>query len=232
MSSTTPRKVKIVAFDMDGVLVPHKNSWDLVHARFGVLREAEELALMFRRGEIDYYDWLYLSTLLWLKASGGTASRRDLEKVFERVDVDPRFLDVIERLRSEGRKIVIVSCGVSVLVEKIAKRVKADEWHSSLLVFDSRGRLVPGGIPRVEAGGKGRVLLEVAERMRANRSELAFVGDSVWDREAFAVAGLPILYGDDQVEAEVCARARSPEEILDIVSSYERGALECEDRAK
>uniref|UniRef100_A0A7J3ZL73 phosphoserine phosphatase n=1 Tax=Fervidicoccus fontis TaxID=683846 RepID=A0A7J3ZL73_9CREN len=221
------RAVKIVAFDMDGVLVPIKNSWDIVHERFGVLREAKALAENFFQGKLSYYEWLYLSTLLWIKSRRGGVSRRELEEAFESIKVSPGFKNLVERLKREGRRVIIISGGVSVLLERVASELGISEWYSSILVFDGNGKLVPGGIPVVEAGGKDRVLLSVMSRYSVKHEECAYVGDSLWDKEAFAVVGLSILYGGEEEELVACVRARTPEEIHRAILDYEKGLIEC-----
>ena len=220
------RTVKIVAFDMDGVLVPIKNSWDLIHEKFGVLKEAKAVAKSFFQGKISYYEWLYLSTLLWVKSRKGEVYRRDLEEAFEGVKVSSGFKQLVDRLKREGRRVVIISGGVSVLLERVASELGVSEWYSSILVFDDKGRLVPGGIPVVEAGGKDKILLSVMSKYRVRSEESAYVGDSVWDREAFAVVGLSILYGDEK-GLNACTRARTPEEIYNAIIDYETGLLDC-----
>lgn len=224
------RAVKLVGLDMDGVLVPVKNSWNVLHEHFGALAEADMLAKAFFEGKmLSYYEWLYAATKLWVEKARRPVLRREIEEVLSRIPLTPGFAEVVAELKRRGKRVVVVSGGVSLLAERVAREVGADEWYASLLVFDREGRLVPGGIPLVEAGKKDKVLREVMARLGAEPSEAAFVGDSEWDREAFAAVGLAIVYGGDPEEHGACARADKPEDVLELVEKYEAGELECKE---
>ena len=219
--------VDIVFFDVDGVLVSIKSSWNHLHRYFGVYESAKEAIRMFERGDITYYEWMVIDTSLWMK-SKKRITRKDLEMAFRSVVVDSRFKDVIMRLKSEGKKIVLVSGGIDVLVERVAKEVGAHECYCNRLIFDKDGYLVPGGFPIVPSGSKDIIVKKVLEKHGVPRERSAFVGDSEWDKEAFREVGLPILYSVEYVEFQgFCQRAFDPYDVYRIIKDYEKGVIDC-----
>jgi len=219
--------VRIVFFDVDGVLVPIHSSWNHLHRYFGVEKTAIEALRMFERGEITYHEWMVIDTSLWIRVRK-RVTRNDLEKAFQNIHVDKGFKDVIGKLKEEGKLIVLVSGGVDVLVEKVAREVSAHECYCNHLVYDSEGNLVPGGIPEVPSGAKDKVVRKVLEKHNVPPEEAVYVGDSKWDKEAFESVGLSILYGQSQVPQHgSCRAASTPWQVYEIIKEYERSSEDC-----
>ncbi len=191
------RRPRIVVFDMDGVLVDIKSSWQYLHERFGVADEASRIMEMFVQGKIDYLEWMRLDTSLWIKASGGRLHRNTLMKMFEEVEVNPEAVQVVRRLRRLGLRIGILSGGIDLLAMRVARIIGADAWMANGLIFDKRGYLVPGGRPLVGVD-KSRPLRRMLWELGLEPSEAVYVGDSEWDISAFRVVAYPVLYGDDE----------------------------------
>lgn len=202
-------RIRLAAFDVDGVLVPVRSSWGYLHERLGVAGEASRSYRWFMEGRIGYWEWMFLDTSLWLEARPGL-TRWDLEELFGPVEPVPEAYDALRILREAGIEPVLVSGGVDVLVSKVARLLGVRHWVSPRLAFDARGFLVPGGDPALEADRKDRAVLSLARRLGYSMREVAFIGDSYWDlrgmREAcLAVAVNPV---DDRVveEADYVAR--------------------------
>ena len=54
--SNLPNKIKIIVFDMDGVLVNIKSSWTIIHNEFNV--DERETFRRYLRGEFDYLEFM------------------------------------------------------------------------------------------------------------------------------------------------------------------------------
>jgi phosphoserine phosphatase len=226
-------KVKLVAFDVDGVFLENRNSWDTVSSFLGTEKNIQNYQL-FISGKITYYEWMYLDTLSWIRGSKkGYVSKEDLERAFQSIKVKVEVVDLAKRLRQSGKKIVLLSGGIDVFVRKVALMIGEDvTWFANILIFDSNGRLVPGGIPLVPAGKKGEILRRIREKLNIIKKETAFIGDSAWDKEGFTESGLSILYNgikEELSEMKVCAVAENVEEVEKIINLYEAGEILCED---
>jgi phosphoserine phosphatase len=188
--------IRLVVFDLDGVLVPIKSSWEHVHKALGTTEESKYNYELFRRGLIGYWEWMYMDTLVWLEAKPGL-TRWDLEEIFRNVEPTPEAWESVKLLREAGMELALISGGVDVLVSKIASLLGIKHWLSPALSFDPWGRLIPGGEPRVEADRKDKAVLSLARRLSYTMRQVAFIGDSYWDLRGMREACLAIAVNTD-----------------------------------
>ena len=113
--------VELVCFDMDGVLIDVGSSWVMVHRHFGVENEASLRAYL--NGEFDDREFIRRDAALWLRLKP-KLRREDFEAIF-RV---PPFMAGVQRtvatLKAEGIEVAIVSGGVDVMAENVARRLE------------------------------------------------------------------------------------------------------------
>jgi phosphoserine phosphatase len=219
------RRLQAVFFDVDGVLVKIKSSWEYLHERLGVLEEARSVRAMFERGEIDYLEWMISDTELWVKASGGKLHRSVIMSILADVPINDEAPTVFRALRRRGVRIALVSSGIDILVRRVAHELGADAWVANKLHFDREGYLKPGGVPLVGVDKRSAVK-RLAWELGVDLSKSAYVGDSKWDASAMMIVGLPIAYGDDpQLDSVAKARIRRLSELLDVVRRWEEGRL-------
>ena len=219
-----PRKtcsIRLVVFDVDGVLVPIRSSWGYIHEKLGTTEESKLNYNAFMRGAIRYWEWMYLDTLAWIEARPGI-TRWDLEALFSSVDPFPEAPVAIEKLRSKGLELALVSGGVEVLVEMIAQRLGIRHWVCPALSYDPWGRLVPGGEPRLEADRKDRAVRELAKKLGLSMRNVAFVGDSYWDLRGMREACLAIAVNpsDDRVVEEADYVAKNLVDAADYIIEH------------
>ena len=218
------RRVKLVIFDMDGVLVPIKSSWQYVHEKLGVEDRAREYLEKYERGEIDYLEWMRLDTGLWVEATRGRLTVWELERLFRDVPVREEAVRAARWLRRHGIIYGIISGGIDLLAKRVAREIGADFFLANQLSYDKRGRLVPGGKPVVGVK-KHLAVKRVAGEYGVPLENVMFVGDSKWDREAMRIVGYPVIYGDcddrSLLEAAKC-RIRSLDELPRLIEHIER----------
>ncbi|MCE4608763.1 MAG: HAD-IB family phosphatase [Desulfurococcales archaeon] len=220
-----PRKIRMVLFDMDGVLVPIKSSWEYIHKLLGVDEDARRIKEQFENGEIDYMKWMELDTGLWVKATNGELTIWKLQEMFKDVQVRENAVKVARWLRKNGIIIGIVSGGIDLLAKRIASEIGADIWLANQLSYDKRGKLIPGGKPLVGVR-KDRVVKRIAGEYGVPLNNVMFVGDSVWDKEAMSIVGYPVIYGDCQhpgLENVAKYRISCLDELLDLITCIENG---------
>ncbi|ADL19224.1 Phosphoserine phosphatase [Acidilobus saccharovorans 345-15] len=214
-------KVKAVIFDVDGVLTEVKSSWGFVHETLGVADRARRYAEMFERGEITYQDWLRLDTGLWVEATGGQITRWDLERILSRIPLRPCIREVSICIHRMGKRIALLSGGIDLLVARVADVVGADLWMANQLSFDSRWRLVPGGVAAVGVN-KARAIKLLAGELGVSLGEVMYVGDSQWDAGAMKLVGYPVAMGDDaSLEGVAKYRVNRLSEVCDLLKKIE-----------
>ena len=216
----------IAFFDVDGVLVRVRSSWEHVHRALGVEEEARRIRRMFEEGAIDYVDWMRLDTELWIRARGGRLHYSELKVILDEVEIVEEAYEAFRRIRRAGAMIALVSSGIDILVRRVASELGADAWAANRLLFDEKGYLKPGGAPLVGVDKSGAVR-RISWELGSHPSRAAYVGDSRWDASAMRVVGLPIAYGDDPELGGVAAvRVSSLLEAAEVIERWvRRGSL-------
>ncbi len=189
------RMVRMVIFDMDGVLVPIRSSWGYIHEKLGVADRAKRVLELYEKGEIDYIEWMRLDTSLWVEATQGRITVWDLQKMFREVPVRPEAVETARTLKRAGIIIGIISGGIDLLAKRVAYEIGADFFLANQLSYDKRGRLVPGGKPVVGVK-KHLAVKRIAGEYGIPLENVMYVGDSKWDLEAMRIVGYPVIYGD------------------------------------
>jgi phosphoserine phosphatase len=180
------KKIKLVAFDLDGVLVDSKGSWREVHEALGTVRKAEPHERLFYDGKISFDEWADLDTRLW----AGTPIGRIKEILYE---IRPMrgITYTLSRLRKEY-KLVIISGGLQILADKIKDDHKMHHAVGNE-ILTNKGKVC--GIKKVVGfGDKDKFLKKFAEEEGITTDECAAVGDYLNDIPMFKEAGLAIAF--------------------------------------
>jgi len=189
-------KVGVLAFDMDGVLIVEKSSWSVLHEYFGskaIVDEAGD-ARRFERGEITYLEWMRRDTEAMVRVAGRCITRDEiLDALLGRVTIRDSARAVMELARGYGIVTAVVSGGVHVLAEYVAKELGMDMAFANKLIFNEDGCLVPGGEEVVNPLRKGDVLQRISKATGVPLSRFMYVGDSAWDVSAFRYVGYPVF---------------------------------------
>lgn len=189
---------KFVAFDLDGVLVDTLSSWVWMHRHFGVNNDHSLYA--YQRGEIDYAEFMRRDIELWLeKKKDMTIS--DVEGILSEVPIMKGAKEVVAELKKEGIKTAIISCGIEVLANRIAKEFGIDFVVANGLVVEEDGRLTGEGTLSIELADKGKPLRKLLEENDIRKEEAVAVGNSYGDAGMFQVCGLRIAFNpqDDTI---------------------------------
>jgi phosphoserine phosphatase len=193
-------KYKFVAFDLDGVLVDTFSSWVWMHEHFKVNNDHSLYA--YQRGEIDYAEFMRRDIALWLEKKKDMTIA-DVEEILSAVPMMEGAKDVVEELKKEGVLTAIISCGIEVLANRVAKELGIDFIVANGLVADEDGKLTGEGTLSIELADKGKPLRRLLEENGISREESVAIGNSYGDAGMFAVCGLGIAFNpQDEVVKE------------------------------
>ncbi len=188
-SPETP--VELVCFDMDGVLIDVGSSWVMVHKHFGVENQAGLEAYL--NGEFDDKEFIRRDVALWL-AKQPQLRREDFQKIFQ----EPPFMDgvqeTVETLQAEGIECAIVSGGVNIIAEDIARRLRIPHVAANGFLYDDEGHLTGEGIVKTPLNDKALPLLEFAREMDVPLERILSIGNSMPDTSMFEVTGRSIAF--------------------------------------
>jgi len=190
-------EIKLVAFDLDGVLADGGGSWLSVHDALGTRDQAHENAMKYFNGEIDFKQWARVDIKLW-----DGVSLNEIKKILYDV---PLMNGAKETLRELKNKYLvgIISGGLSPLAEKIALEHNLDFAYGNK-ILEKDGRVI-GIDNRVDFEGKGVILSKVCEKHSIKLSESAAVGDYLNDIPMFKQAGFSIAFNPQH--PSVCENA-------------------------
>ena len=115
---------KIAFLDCDGTLTTVRSSWEHLHRRLGLWTEnADEYQALFRQGSIDYHEFCRRDAFLWkgLKLDS-------VLPVLNDIPYQPGARELVRSLKEAGIITVIISTGLSFLVEKVKNELGIDRY--------------------------------------------------------------------------------------------------------
>lgn len=180
------KKIKLIAFDLDGVLVDGYGSWWEVHNALGTLDKSREHAKEYYEGKITFDEWAKKDVELWR----GIEIQK-IEDAVEKIKLMEGIEETLPRLK-ERYSLAIISGGLQDVAERIRRDYGVDYVVANRLkVVDGK---VAGLNQVVDFSAKGRILEEIAERCGIKPKECAAIGDYVNDIPMFQVAGFSIAF--------------------------------------
>lgn len=204
--------VRLVVFDVDGTLTSHSSIWWRLHEHFGTETEGREFYKQYFAGEITYNQWADLDASLW---KGQTLD--DVMKVVEETELVPGAKETIDQLKDAGIKVAILSGGLDILANHIARRVGVEYVLTNRLLHRN-DRLTGEVESRVGWGEKVQEIRKICSHFGVSLTETAFIGDGRNDLSVFDMVGLSIAFmpEDDEVAeaAMVAIRRNDLREIL------------------
>lgn len=195
---------RLVAFDMDGVLADCESSWVHVHKHFKVSNEHSLHAYL--RGEIDDLEFIRRDIQLWRQKEPGITADR-IDEILSDVPLMPGAKVAVRELKKMGFKTAIVSAGIDLLANRIARELAIDLHLANGFVLDDMGRLSGEGVLKVRLMDKGDAVTAAGRTVRADMSEIVSVGNSRYDVSMFDRSSLGIAFcpSDDEVRSKAGA---------------------------
>ncbi|MFZ2456472.1 MAG: HAD family phosphatase [Candidatus Altiarchaeia archaeon] len=192
-------KIKLVAFDLDGVLVDGGGSWTCAHNGLGTLEASRINGEAYFSGIISFEEWAERDVSLWK----GVEIER-LKEILYASELMPGIEDTLRALKKKY-KIAIISGGLKLLADRVMELYDLDySFGNELLV---RNGIVAGMKQAVDFHGKGKILSGIAEKEGITTKQCAAVGDYLNDIPMFKVAGLSIAFNPKDESVARCADA-------------------------
>ncbi|MEI6796467.1 MAG: HAD-IB family phosphatase [Methanomassiliicoccales archaeon] len=210
--------LKLVAFDMDGVLLDYRSSWTWVHDHFGIDNRATVDA--WASGEIDEMEFMRRDICAWIRKHP-RVSRADIGRILDGIPVRNGIRRTVDALHAAGIKVVIVSGGIDIIAAKIALDNGFDGYAANGLACDESGCLTGEGLLNVEIQNKRTALERFMEDYQVGQDEVASIGDSFIDIAMFNVSRIGIAFNptDEEVvkSADVVIRSDDLTSVLETL---------------
>lgn len=205
--------IRIVVFDMDGVLVDIDSSWQFVHREFNV--DNTENLRQFLNHEINYSEFMRKDIALWGKTNVSV-----IKNILAKVPLMTGANITVAELKKARYKTAIISAGISILAERIQHELKIDYVFANRIVVDENGALTGEGEEIVNPLNKIAVLRELVLMEDATLQQCAVIGDTVFDVPMFRDAGFSIAFNTDDVQVKKAADAVIEDKDLTKILPY------------
>jgi HAD superfamily phosphoserine phosphatase-like hydrolase len=180
--------LKLVLFDMDGVIFEGKNFWLELHKLMGTEKQAWQLWTGLGSRDYERLSWL-TAKKLWQ----GRSAELFLQLVAAREPV--RGIEgVFAYLGESGIRSAIVSSGPYQLAQRARELFSIDEIRANRLEIDGNGRFTGSVDVQVDDNFKGVPARRLMAKFGADPDSTAMIGDAASDIAMSELASLSIAY--------------------------------------
>jgi phosphoserine phosphatase len=214
-------KIKLIMFDMDGVLTNIVSSWKYIHDYFNTSNERS--VDDYLKGKIDDMEFIRRDVSLW-KENGKLIKREKLVEILSAVPLMKGAKKCISEIKNYGIKTAIISAGLDILANRVAEEVKIDYVIANGIKTDEYGRLSGVGILGVKLMYKDLAVKVFADQYNIPLERVASVGNSCFDIPMFETTGLSIAFNarDDctREAANIIVEGKDLSNILPFLERY------------
>ncbi|MEM3437026.1 MAG: HAD-IB family phosphatase [Nitrososphaerales archaeon] len=189
------KKYKLVAFDLDGTLLVQKSSWNAIHEYFGTQSIAKKTFDLYCKGIIDYKEFMRRDIATWPKP----LHISKISEILSNLNLREEAKEVVEIIHKKGIETAIVSAGISLLANSVAKKLGIKYVYANELCTDEKGFLTGEGIMRVDLMFKHLALMELVESLDLSLSDCITVDDSINNTKFLQIAGLGLYLSDENI---------------------------------
>lgn len=216
-----PEKIKLVFFDMDGVLADTISSWKKIHDYFGTSNEKS--VDNYLKGKIDDLEFIKRDILLW-KKNGNITTKDTIQNILFDTPIMKGAEECITFLRKNKIKTAIISAGLDILADKLAEDLGIDYVYANGVKQDERGRLTGEGILQVELTGKDKNVQKLAKKLKIPLKNCAAIGNSCFDIPMFETSGLGIAFNPEdgcvRKSADIIVEGKNLSKIISALEPY------------
>jgi len=214
-------RIKLVAFDMDGVLVDIVSSWQHIHDYFET--NNRESVISYIKGDIDYSEFICRDANLWTN-DGKPVNVGLLNKILSDAPLMNGAKRCVKNLKRNGVVTCIVSAGLDLLANKVAEELGIDHVFANGIGLDNDGFFNGEGRLGVELLYKDKIIFEISEKFEVELESIGSVGNSCFDIPMLRVSGLGVAFNpsDDCVRgfSDVVVEGKDLFDVFLVLEKY------------
>jgi phosphoserine phosphatase len=213
--------IKLVIFDMDGVLTDTLSSWKYIHDYFGSSNERS--VDEYLKGNIDDLEFIRRDVSLW-KENGKPINKDKLENILSSIPYMKGSKECISTLKNNNIKTSIISAGLDILAKRVAKKLKIDYVYANGLKIDKNGYLNGEGILGVELIRKDKNVIDLSKKLNIPLENFAAVGNSCFDIPMLKNCGLGIAFNPEdeciKKAADIIIEEKDLSKLINYIDQY------------
>jgi phosphoserine phosphatase len=213
-------KIELVVFDMDGVITDTISSWKYIHDYFGSsnARSVDE----YLKGKIDDMEFIKRDVALW-KENGKPIKKDKLVDILSDVPLMSGAKKCMTFLSNKSVKTAIVSAGLDILAERVAKDLDIDYVFANGIKSDERGFITGEGLLNVRLMYKDEAVKRLAKQSNVSHDKIAAVGNSCFDIPMFEICGTGIAFNpEDECVRELADFVVEGKDLSKLIPVFEQ----------
>ena len=185
---TTGRHKKLLVADMESTIIGQEMIDELAEVA-GIAPQVTKITARAMAGELDFAAALHerVSLLAGLPAT-------TLDKVAERITLNPGARGLVQTMRANGATTALVSGGFTCFTERVREACGFEEAHGNHLIVADGTLTGAVAEPLLGRDAKRETLLELAAREGLSPDDACAVGDGANDLAMIEIAGLGVAY--------------------------------------
>ncbi|MFH1101658.1 MAG: HAD-IB family phosphatase [Methanobacteriota archaeon] len=211
---------KLVFFDMDGVLTNILSSWKHIHDYFGTSNERSVKAYL--EGHIDDLEFIKRDVSLW-KKNGKYIKIDSINDILTSIPLMEGAKECIAFLRDHHIKTAIVSAGLDILAERVAKELGIDYVFANGVKTDPEGRLTGEGVLQVQLMHKEKNVKHLADKLNIPLNHCIAVGNSCFDIPMFETCGTGIAFNPEdecvRTTADIIVEGKDLRNLIPVIKN-------------
>jgi phosphoserine phosphatase len=178
--------LRAVFFDLDGTLKINRDPYHFIHKHVGFPENTQQVAAMFKSGEIDSDEWIRRDVALW------RGLRRSLiVDLVGQIPYAPGAKATVRELKSRRATIAIVSTGLQIHADVVKTELGLDYAIANEIIFE--GEVATGeAIVHVHEADKASIVSHIMEIEKLSPDECLAVGDGESDIGMFAACRIGV----------------------------------------
>lgn len=212
---------KLIVFDVDGVLTPICSSWDALHRGLGrgVAEKCLKLReVFFNSPEMSHEKWGEEDIKLW-----GDVNLKQIKEILDKIPLMKGARKVCKNLKEKGYLLAVISMGMDILIERIAKELGIDYCICNEL-HEKNGKISAKLNVSFDKKPKDKVLKELMKKLNIKKKDVIAIGDSNDDYPMMELAGFSILFNPNpdsldlaEKSADVIIKSKDLRDILKYI---------------